>query len=296
MRTLLLALAYDGACFHGWQVQKNASSVQQTFQDAVERVLGERPDCKGCSRTDSGVHANCFCVSLRTSHPIPCERLQAALNHFSAGERLRPRYPEAPESLHARYSCLGKEYEYRIWNARARNPFLRGRALHYYYPLDLELLGAAACFLGPHDFSSFCTLDGRGQRGFDPYHYPIRSGGARGDSVIYTVAADGFLYNMVRILVGTQLYVAQGKIKPEELPRILEAGIARRRARRLPPQGLYLNRVFYRGLTCSAAGFQGNSMSRKAKYYAEDTGAPMHRRRRRRRRKRREGCPRGCTA
>ena len=102
MRTLLLALSYDGACFHGWQVQKNASSVQQTFQDAVERVLGERPDCKGCSRTDSGVHANCFCVSLRTSHPIPCERLQAALNHFLPESVSVLDIREAPESLHAR--------------------------------------------------------------------------------------------------------------------------------------------------------------------------------------------------
>ena len=196
-------------------------------------------------------------MSLRTSHPIPCERLQAALNHFLPESVSVLDIREAPESLHARYSCLGKEYEYRIWNARARNPFLRGRALHYYYPLDLELLGrAAACFLGPHDFSSFCTLDGR-DRG-DLTRTITRSEWRReGDSVIYTVAADGFLYNMVRILVGTQLYVAQGKIKPEELPRILEARDRSQAGPTAPPQGLYLNRVFYRGLTCSAAGFQG---------------------------------------
>lgn len=257
MRTLLLALAYDGACFHGWQVQKNASSVQQTFQDAVERVLGERPDCKGCSRTDSGVHANCFCVSLRTAHPIPCERLQAALNHFLPESVSVLDIREAPQELHARYSCLGKEYEYRIWNARARNPFLRGRALHYYYPLDLGLLNEAARhFLGAHDFTSFCTLDGR-DRGDLTRNVSSSRWRREGDSVIYTVAADGFLYNMVRILVGTQLYVAQGKLSPEELPRILAAKDRAQAGPTAPPQGLYLNRVFYRGLTCSAAGFQG---------------------------------------
>lgn len=257
MRTLLLALAYDGACFHGWQVQKNASSVQETFQDAVERVLGERPDCKGCSRTDSGVHAKCFCVSMRTEHPIPCERLMAALNHFLPESAAVLDVRQVPESFHARYSCLGKEYEYRIWNARARSPFLRGRALHYYYPLDLDLLNrAASCFVGTHDFSSFCTLDGRDKG--DLTRTITRSEWRReGESVIYTVAADGFLYNMVRILVGTQLYVAQGKLTPEELPRILKACDRTKAGPTAPPQGLYLNRVFYRGLTCTEEGFQG---------------------------------------
>ena len=140
MRNLMLTLAYDGACFHGWQVQHNAVTVQQVFQDAVARVLGERPDCKGCSRTDSGVHAAAFCVSMKTEHPIPCERLQAALNHFLPESVAVLDVREAPLSFHARYSCLGKEYEYRIWNARARNPFLRDRVLHYYYALDVELL------------------------------------------------------------------------------------------------------------------------------------------------------------
>ena len=162
-----------------------------------------------------------------------------------------------PESFHARYSCLGKEYEYRIWNARARSPFLRGRALHYYYPLDLDLLNrAASCFVGAHDFSSFCTLDGRDKG--DLTRTITRSEWRReGESVIYTVAADGFLYNMVRILVGTQLYVAQGKLTPEELPRILKACDRTKAGPTAPPQGLYLNRVFYRGLTCTAEGFQG---------------------------------------
>ncbi len=259
MRTLLLALAYDGACFHGWQVQRNAVSVQQTFQDAVKRVLGERPDCKGCSRTDSGVHARCFCVSLRTEHRIPCERLQAALNHFLPESVSVLGVREAPEGFHARYDCLGKEYEYVIWNERARNPFLASRALHYYYSLDLGLLNeAAAQFLGTHDFSSFCTLDGRDKG--DLSRTVTRSSWRReGGCVIYTVAADGFLYNMVRILVGTQLYAAQGKLSPAELPDILLARDRSRAGPTAPPQGLYLNRVFYRGLSCSAEGFQEES-------------------------------------
>lgn len=257
MRNLMLTLAYDGACFHGWQVQHNAVTVQQVFQDAVARVLGERPDCKGCSRTDSGVHAAAFCVSMKTEHPIPCGRLQAALNHFLPESVAVLDVREAPLSFHARYSCLGKEYEYRIWNARARNPFLRDRVLHYYYALDVELLNrAASCFLGAHDFTSFCSADARVKG--DLTRTVSRSEWRReGDSVIYTVAADGFLYNMVRILVGTQLQAAQGRLTPEDLPRILEARDRTQAGPTAPPQGLVLRRVFYKGLTACETGFQG---------------------------------------
>ena len=82
MRNLLLTLCYDGAGYHGWQIQENALAVQQVLQEAIAKVLGDAPDIKGCSRTDTGVHAHQFCVSMKTEHPIPCQRLQAALNHF----------------------------------------------------------------------------------------------------------------------------------------------------------------------------------------------------------------------
>ena len=114
--------------------------------------------------------------------------------------------------FHARYSCLGKEYIYKIWNEPVRNPFLRNRALHYWYPLDLSRMNeAAAHYIGKHDFTSFCTSDAR-DRG-DMCRTVTRAGIQRdGGLVTFTVAADGFLYNMVRIMVGTLLYVAQGKL------------------------------------------------------------------------------------
>lgn len=256
MRNLLLALAYDGSCFHGWQVQKNASSVQETFQDALERVLGQRPDCKGCSRTDAGVHARCFCVSVKVERDIPCARLMAALNHFLPDSMAVLDVREVPEDFHARYSCLGKEYQYTIWNARARNPFLRGRALHYYYSLDLELLNqTAACFLGRHDFTSFCTMDGR-DRGDLTRTISCSRWHREGDALVYTVAADGFLYNMVRILVGTQLYAAQGKLSPQDIPAVLAGRDRALAGPTAPPQGLALNRVFYPGFLGAPGGFQ----------------------------------------
>ena len=233
MRNLLLTIAYDGAAYHGWQVQENARTVQQVFQEAAGRVLGVCPSLKGCSRTDTGVHARQFCLSMKTEHAIPCGRLVDALNHFLPADIAVLSCREVPEEFHARYSCRGKEYEYCIWNARVRSPFLRARAYHYYYPLQVEAMNeAAGHFLGSHDFSAITASKWRWE----------------GDMVIYRVAADGFLYNMVRILVGTMLYVSQGKIRAEEIPAILQSGDRSKAGPTAPAQGLYLNRVFYDGI------------------------------------------------
>lgn len=246
MRNLLVTICFDGANYHGWQVQKNAVSVQEVFQQALHRILGTQTNVKGCSRTDSFVHARRFCISFHTEHEIPCERLAGALNHFLPREIAVLSCREVPAEFHARYSCLGKEYEYLIWNERVRNPFLNGRALHYWYPMDLERLNRAASrLLGSHDFTSFCAVDAR-ERGdmtrTVTEAYWKRDGGA----VSFFVSADGFLYHMVRILVGTMLRVAEGKLEPEDVGRILEARSRKAAGPTAPPQGLYLNRVFYK--------------------------------------------------
>ncbi len=248
MRNLLLTISYDGSAYHGWQVQNNALTVQQVFQEAAARVLGSCSDLKGCSRTDTGVHARMFCISMKTEHTIPCPRLVDALNHFLPADIAVQSCREVPESFHARYSCKGKEYEYRIWNARVRDPFLRQRAYHYYYPLDLERMNqAAAFFVGSHDFSGFCTSDSRERENM--VRTLTKSQWRReGQMVLYTVAGDGFLYNMVRILVGTMLYVSQGKLQPQDMPRLLTSGDRTLAGPTAPPQGLYLNQVFYEDL------------------------------------------------
>ena len=247
MRNLKLRLSYDGKHYHGWQVQENAVAVQQVFQEAVAKVMGSCPDIKGCSRTDSGVHALDYCVSMKTEHSIPCHRLVRALNHFLPADMAVLSCEEAPLDFHARYSCTGKEYIYKIWNHPVRNPFGDGYLLHYWYPLDEAVLNEAAKhYLGSHDFTSFCTLDSRDKG--DLTRTVTRSEVTRqGDLVTFTVAADGFLYNMVRIMVGTLLRVAQGKFSPEDLPRILEAKDRTAAGPTAPPWGLYLNRVFYGG-------------------------------------------------
>ena len=245
MRNLLITLRFDGARYHGWQIQRNAVSVQQVFQEALRRVLGGQPELKACSRTDSFVHAREFCVSLKTERPIPCERLVGALNHFLPEDIAALSCREVPPGFHARYSCRGKEYAYEIWNERTRNPFLAGRALHYWHPLPLDRLNrAAARFAGTHDFTSFCAEDAR-ERGDMTRTVTKALWTREGSLVRFTVSADGFLYHMVRIMVGTLLRVAEGKLEPEDIGRILEARSRAAAGPTAPPQGLYLNRVFY---------------------------------------------------
>ena len=252
-RNVLITLCYDGSGYHGWQVQQNAVSVQQVFQEALYKILSERPSLKGCSRTDTGVHARQFCISMQLESAIPCQRLQGALNHFLPADMAVVDCREVPMDFHARYSCKGKEYAYEIWNHPVRSPFLRDRALHYWYPLDLEKLNrAAGYFLGSHDFTSFCTTDSR-ERG-DMIRTITKSEWSReGNLVVYRVAADGFLYNMVRILVGTMLRVAQGKFQPEEMPEILEAKNRNRAGPTAPACGLWLDQVFYEGMDLSGS-------------------------------------------
>lgn len=246
MRNLLLHISYDGSYYHGWQIQNNAVTVQEVFQDALEKVIASRPDIKGCSRTDSGVHANMYCLNFKTEHRIPCERIPAALNQFLPDSIAVHSAKEVEENFHARYSCKGKEYIYKIWNQDIRNPFLNRYAFHYWYDLDENLMDKAAKqLLGCHDFTSFCTVDKSREKG--DFHRTIQDISVRreGDMVIITVRADGFLYNMVRIIVGTLLYTAQGKIKPEDMPEILTALDRKKAGPTASPAGLYLNRVFY---------------------------------------------------
>ena len=144
MRNLLLTLCYDGSAYHGWQVQRNAVSVQQVFQQALEKVTGTRPDVKGCSRTDTGVHARRFCCSFHTEHTIPPERLVAALNHFLPRDVSVLACREVPADFHARFSCKAKEYMYRIHNSESKNPFTTDLELLYRRKLDIPLMQEAA--------------------------------------------------------------------------------------------------------------------------------------------------------
>lgn len=244
-RNLLITISYDGSKYHGWQIQHNAVTVQEVFQNALYTVIGDKPDIKACSRTDSGVHAEMFCISTKISHPIPAVRLKAALNSYLPDSVVVLNVKEVPLEFHARYNALGKRYIYRILNRTERDPFYVGRALHYKYNIDTELLNKACKdYIGSHDFTSFCTLDNREKGDFVR---TIRDCSVvrKGDIVEFSVEGNGFLYNMVRIMVGTLLYINEGKLSPDSIPDIIKAEDRSAAGPTAPPQGLYLNQVFY---------------------------------------------------
>ena len=246
LKNLLITISYDGRHVHGWQIQQNALTVQEVFQNSLTKIIGSEFDVKGCSRTDSGVHANMYCISLKITHPILPERLKAALNRWLPKSVAVLDCIEVPLDFHARYSCVSKEYIYKIWNNEVRNPFLDGYALHYRYKIDENLLNnAAQAYIGYHDFSSFCTLDSR-EKGDMRRNVMSFSVMRDGDLVTMKVEADGFLYNMVRIMVGTLLRVQQGKINPDEISKIIEKKDRSFAGPTAQACGLYLNRVNYK--------------------------------------------------
>lgn len=245
MRNLLLTLSYCGKNLHGWQIQDNALTVQEVFQDALYQIIHERPDIKGCSRTDSGVHANMYCVSMKIEHPITEDHLMMAMNRYLPDDVAVTQVRRVEDDFHARYSCKGKEYVYKVWNSRVRNPFLHELALHFRYEMDVEKLNQEAqAFVGAHDFTSFCTLDKREKGDFTRTvkYFKVQR---EGDLVTFTVAADGFLYNMVRIMVGTLLAMNNGRIPFGTLSDIIKAENRKAAGPTAPACGLYLNKVFY---------------------------------------------------
>ncbi len=244
MPNLLLTIRYDGTHYHGWQVQKNALSVQEVLQNALEDLFGKRPDVKGCSRTDSGVHANMYCVSFRAPFYPGEYHLLSALNHRLPPDIKAYACQETDEAFHARYACKGKEYIYYIYNGKYENPFLSRYAFHYRYPIDAdELNEAAKHFIGTHDFAAFCSAHSDVEDTVRTV-YDCRVS-REGDMIQMTIRGDGFLYNMVRIIAGTLLQVASGKIKSDEIPLIIQSGNRKKAGKTLAAKGLFLNKVFY---------------------------------------------------
>lgn len=244
MRNLLLRLMYDGTDYHGWQVQPNGITVQEALQNAVEQILGVRENVTGCSRTDSGVHARDFCCNIRTESDIDCYRFTGALNAVLPDGICVKSCEEVGYDFHARYDCKGKRYVYRVWNANYKNPFLTNYAYHYKNRLDAEFLNAQAqVYVGTYDFKAFCAS---GSSVEDTVRtVKMFSVERNGDEVVFKVEADGFLYNMVRIMVGTLIEISENRIEKDTLKDIIESEDRMRAGRTAPPQGLYLDEVFY---------------------------------------------------
>ncbi|MBR3569520.1 MAG: tRNA pseudouridine(38-40) synthase TruA [Oscillibacter sp.] len=244
MRNIALKLMYNGTAYHGWQVQKNASSVCETLQKALGKITGERVHLTGCGRTDAGVHAERYAANFRTESRIPLDRLPLTVNTHTPDDIAVREAVEVAPDFNAITSCLRKEYCYRIYNSRIRNPFFVDRA--YFYPkrLDENLLNRAAqMFEGTHDFSAVRSV-GTETRSAVRHIYWCNVT-RTGDLLELRVCANGFLYNMVRAITGTVLYVGEGKLSPEDIPGILERGDRSAAGPTVPPGGLYLTRLWY---------------------------------------------------
>ncbi len=247
MRNLLVRLRYDGRNFSGWQVQNDRRTVQLVFQTALREILRENVPIIGCSRTDSGVHANEFCVSFRTECLIPCEKLPLALNAKLPPDIAAFDCAEVPMEFHARYDCRGKQYRYLILNTPLRDPFWHARALWYKYPLDAVFMDEQAKdYLGTHDFSAFCAANSDvADKVRCVTQCDVRRLSGEESMIGFTVTADGFLYNMVRIMVGTLLQMSAGRLAPGSIPAILSSRDRNRAGFTADACGLYLNKVLY---------------------------------------------------
>lgn len=243
-RNLKLTLRYDGSAFHGWQFQPNCITVEQELKEACRHILRHDVKLQSCSRTDAGVHANMFCCNFKTENQIENEKLIRALNAVLPVTVAVYDCQDMNEDFHARYSCVGKEYIYKIYNAKQRNPFFNNYAFHYPRKLDEEILSAEAkSFVGKHDFAAFCAS---GSTVLSTVRTVYDAKVTREDEmVIFSVKGDGFLYNMVRIMVGTLLDINDGKIEQGKIKEIISSKERSLAGITAKPCGLYLNKVFY---------------------------------------------------
>lgn len=244
MRNLLFNISYNGTNYHGYQVQNNAVTIAEVLQDAIEKVIKIRENIIGCSRTDSKVHANSYYFNMKTDNTIPADKFVIALNSVLPDDICVNSCVEVSLDFHARYNCKFKEYIYKIWNFDKKNPFLKDLALHYKEHLDEKILDEYAKeYIGTYDFKAFCSS---GSKEMDTVRTIYYAGVKReGNLIIFTVKGDGFLYNMVRIMVGTLLEIYQKNLDKSVIKEIINSKDRTKAGKTAKPQGLYLNKVFY---------------------------------------------------
>lgn len=244
MRNIALRLKYNGTAYHGWQRQKNGITVAETLERALSATVGHPVKTVGCGRTDAGVHAENYVANFHTDSAIPADRLPYAANTRLPEDVVVVSAADVSDGFNAIGSCRRKEYTYRIYNDRVRDPFYVDRA--YFYPCSLDeavMSRAAALFEGTHDFAAVRAVGTNVKSTVRTVYYcRVRR---TGKLVELSVCADGFLYNMVRAITGTVIYASEGKLAPEDIPGILEMGDRRKAGPTVPPGGLYLTRLWY---------------------------------------------------
>ena len=244
MRRILLVVAYEGTNYCGWQVQPNGITVEEVVNKALKKLTGEDIQVIGASRTDSGVHALGNVAVFDTHTTIPPERISYALNQRLPEDIVIVKSEEVAEDFHPRYCDCSKTYEYHILNTRIPIPTKRLTNYFVSYDLDVEKMRKAAGYLiGEHDFVSFCNVR-------TDVEDTVRTVTELeilkdGEEITIRISGNGFLYNMVRIIVGTLIRVGRGFYEPEKVKEILEAKDRKAAGVTAPPHGLILAEIRY---------------------------------------------------
>ncbi len=244
LRNLMLIVEYDGTCYHGWQRQQNAVTVQEVLEKALQVIMKEDIAVTGCSRTDAGVHARGFVCNFFTHTNIPADRVPYALNSVLPDDVVILSCHHMQEDFHARYHARSKKYRYRIINRTFPSPFEKHYACHFPYALDVDKMIKATKFLeGQHDFRAFMAT---GSMVKDTVRNIFEVSITQNNAEIrIDITGDGFLYNMVRIIAGTLIYVGIGKIGVSDISEIIACKDRKKAGITAPPQGLYLMEVRY---------------------------------------------------
>lgn len=248
-RNILLKIQYDGTNYYGWQRQSDKATVQGEIERALSILCAQTITVNGCSRTDTGVHAYSQMASFSGEFAIPTENIKYALNNLINDDIYVSDVTEVDGEFHARFNCIGKKYRYEIINSVNRNPFYINRAYFVRKCLNFENMQMAARFIvGKKDFASFQAA------GANPRETTVRTVYSvdlveedyiDGRKFVIEVAGDGFLYNMVRIIVGTLVDVGLGRIEPSEVNGIIASCDRTKAGHTAPSQGLYLKEVYY---------------------------------------------------
>ena len=245
MKNIKITISYDGTAYHGWQVQENAITIQQTLETSLGKLFKTSPpSVTGCGRTDTGVHAKKYVCNFFADTSMPMEKLPFALNTKLPPDIVCLFAEEVPESFDARRSAIKKTYSYYIKNSQFPDAFTRNYTWHFKYNLDIDKMKKAAkAFLGTHDFYGFAAS------GFTVkttvrtiYSLDIEK---HGDILAIHITGNGFLYNMVRIIAGTLAFVGTGKIPAENMEEIISSRDRKRAGITAPSSGLFLSEVYY---------------------------------------------------
>lgn len=244
MKRIKLTIAYDGTNYCGWQIQPNGITIEEILNKALSKMTGEEILVIGASRTDSGVHAMGNVAVFDTETTIPAEKIAVALNQRLPDDIVITKSEEVPLDFHPRYCNCSKTYEYHIINTRIPIPTKRLTNYFVSYVLDVDKMRQAASYLvGEHDFVSFCNV--RTDVGNTVRTITALDILTNGNEVTIRITGNGFLYNMVRIIVGTLIRVGRGFYEPEKVKEILEVKDRKAAGVTAPAHGLMLMEIKY---------------------------------------------------